>query len=353
MALGPVEDPSFVQVPDAGGRARINGFSFEHAAAWLVYPGLPIQSTLNQTVGYVSTQSLENRCAHKLASGGMVSETCGPVLDRLSGAHGVLVRWISLSMPGQKMSDVPGAPIALGGHEARWSLSLADPACAAEGGTTSVAATLLLGSTGIGDSMLQLSACLVSADDVAAVRAMADSLEFDAIANESPKASAAALVTDTTPDGAVTVTHDPRWRMLTPAEPLAPVQFVSGYLSTEPVSTRPCETSADGASSCGGTVVHLREHGVFVSWIELYFPGQHFTDAGGEKLVVDGKPARWSVARDGSCAEFGAPISVEARVLREASPSSDHWITGMSACVVSADDLPAVKAMFASARFAR
>jgi len=40
-------------------------------------------------------------------------------------------------------------------------------------------------------------------------------------------------------------------------------------------------------------------------------------------------------------------------VLREASPSSDHWITGMSACVVSADDLPAVKAMFASARFAR
>jgi hypothetical protein len=135
--------------------------------------------------------------------------------------------------------------------------------------------------------------------------------------------------------------------MLTPTEPQAPVAFINGYLSTEAVHDT-CATAADRSVTCGSVTVALGPHGVFVTWMERYFPGERFSDAAGETLVVDGKPARWSVGHGVTCAKDGAAISVDARVLVKADPHSD-WITSMNACLASADELPAVKAMFESA----
>ncbi|MDQ1724858.1 MAG: hypothetical protein QOG52_1886 [Frankiaceae bacterium] len=508
MALGPIPDPSFTPRPDIDGRAQMDGFSFVHPAAWRIYPGLPLQPTVNGTDGYVTTEPLHDRCRRSAVANG-VEETCGSELDSLTGPHGVFASWGWLTLPGTTMGDTPGEHVTVAGRDARWSVVPAAMTCAKWGGTKTVVATVELGSQA---GLLQMSACLVSADEVSAVRAMVDSLKFDdtttaapsqgaletstvgdltfthdkrwqlrpvkgaAIPTEMtytyvstepvdaqcsgpspalapcgppvshlsthgvfatwrqinqpglrfdnaagerlvvdgrpatwsagvggacggsggfhadgrilmfgngfgdeivsmsaclqspdeftavkamfesarfsgvPRASvppAVKTVTDTTPDGAVTVTHDAHWRMLTPTEPQAPVAFINGYLSTEAAHDT-CATAADRSVTCGSVTVALGPHGVFVTWMERYFPGERFSDAAGETLVVDGKPARWSVGHDVTCAKDGAAISVDARVLVKADPHSD-WITSMYACLASADELPAVKAMFESA----
>ena len=363
MALGPIVDPSFAPQPDAGGRAHLRAFSFEHSASWLVYPGLPLMSTLNQTVGYVSTETLQNRCARTPANGDMVSESCGPVLDTLPGPNGVLVRWVALSMPGQRMAEMQGEHVTLAGRAARWSQSAADPWCSGVGGTTAVSATVLRSANPSYDDMLQAVACLASADDVPAVRAMLDSLQFDPSppADSAPPSPAvlptapAPVHLETTTAGDLTFRHDSRWLARPYTGPSHSSGWTYTYVSTEPVDEH-CTTAGGGMSCTGAGVAQLKSHGVFATWTNLGHPGLRFGDVGGERLVVDGRPAMWSVRStvtgDGTCADTGGATTVAlGRILLASYGGGDDDLAMLFACLESPDELAAVKAMFASAQF--
>ena len=345
MALGPITDPGFKPQQDVDGRAHLDGFSFVRPVSSFIYPGLPLRSTMNPTIGYVSTDPLRNRCIRTAEPGGDIGETCGSELDALTGPHGVFLRWIRLGMPNQKMAELPGGHVTLAGRDARWARSVADSSCAAQGGTTSVTATVLAGSSNMVDDMVQVRACLVSADDVPVVRAVVDSLRFDN--PETPEMSNGATQTSTVGD--LTFTHDKLWQLRTYGGPAIPTASIYTYVSAEPVDEQ-CLGKSANVAPCGEATSHLKAHEVFATWRQMNQPGLRFDDAKGERVIVDGRPASWSVGEGGSCGASGGTTSVVGRILHFSQDGGDE-LALLSACLVSPDELSAAKAMFESVRF--
>ncbi|MCU1676611.1 MAG: hypothetical protein JWM93_1369 [Frankiales bacterium] len=181
-AAGPAASAGFAPIADHDGRATLPGFgiSFTHEPTWRAYPAGDVLATIDQVVGYVSTEKLHQPCTRSFrADGSVASEGCGPAVDHITGARGMYATWVALTMPGRHLDDVSGSRVQLAGRDARWSESGADENCSRLGGTATVVATVQMNRVETLDDMLQLRACLMDASDSAAVRRMVDSLQSD------------------------------------------------------------------------------------------------------------------------------------------------------------------------------
>lgn len=124
------------------------------------------------------------------------------------------------------------------------------------------------------------------------------------------------------------------------------------YLSTQPTH-EPCKTSVGSGAmtvACGWPVTTLARGGVLVTWENKGFPGSSVASFPGVDAHVDGRIAKVSIARPGSCRTIGGDETMTVAIAR---PLPGNW-TEVAACLrgpnLAAHEAQ-VRALVSSARF--
>jgi len=127
-----------------------------------------------------------------------------------------------------------------------------------------------------------------------------------------------------------------------------PMVYVSSQATHDP-----CRTSASGRSTtvaCDWPVTRLSRGGVLVKWENKGFPGMSVARFPGLADRVDGRLAKVSIARPGSCRSVGADETMTISIAR---PLAANW-TEVSACLrgpnLAAHEAQ-IHALLSSARF--
>jgi hypothetical protein len=156
-----------------------DGVSFRYPRAWRS-PTYSADSSFTRLITYLSTEPLHDPC-HTTRDATGIRITCGQPLERIRPG-GVLVRWQSVGMPGQRLATQAGTHEMIDGHPARIATTKADASCAALGGDVSVNAVILSQVLNSHDQFLEMDACLTSSDTQqprTAIERMLTSVHFD------------------------------------------------------------------------------------------------------------------------------------------------------------------------------
>ena len=124
------------------------------------------------------------------------------------------------------------------------------------------------------------------------------------------------------------------------------------YLSTQ-ATHNPCRTSSAGggtSTTCGWPVNRLAPGGVVLRWENRGYPGASVSSFPGAKARIDGRNARLSTQRPGSCGTLGADETISVAIAR---PLQSNW-TAFDACLRGpnlAEQERQIRALLRSTRF--
>jgi hypothetical protein len=99
----------------------------------------------------------------------------------------------------------------------------------------------------------------------------------------------------------------------------ASIADLSSQTMHAPCTTR--HTSTGTETSCGWPVMYLRPGGILMRWEQNGFPvprSWRFRDQPGQRLLVDGRPARQTINRPGDCSHLGATETIRTEIKRSA-----------------------------------